>query len=677
MKSLPRFLAAAACVLSAASVLYAQQPVQTKPPAAKESASTADPIAANRRATAVTLLNALADESRGFRDATLRARVPAQAADALWEIEQERARALFRRAWDAAEQADQENTRRRDAERRQPQTGGGGGQRATEEVRAAGGSPRPGSLATTLNLPQMRSEVLRLAARRDRALGEEFLAKMGEASRQEEKDLGAANVATAATGAAASAASSGAGAPPPAPQQRTPNEAAPDDARRLQLASQFLADGDAERAMQFAGPALRSVNTSVVEFLVNLREKNAEAADQRFVALLSASANDPATNAGTVLLLSSYVLTPHFYMTLGPEGTSVSQRRRDVAPPETMTPAVRTAFAQFASSVLLRPLPPPDQDPRGMSRTSTYFVAGRLMPFFEQTLADRGAQVRALLAAVSPDVPADVRGEMEDDMRAGLIPSSERDDARQQSALDAAARATDPGERDRAYMQAALVAARRGDPQARDFAAKIEEPQLRQQVRAFIDFSAVTAAVRRNDGAEVLRLTQAGDIAPPQRVWGYSEAARLLAKDDRPRAIEALESAFEAAKKIDADDPDRPRSLVAVATQFATLDRGRAWELMTEVVKAANAATEFTGADAGIAARVQTRGMSSTFNSPAPTFDLAGVFQLLARDDMSRAVGLARDFTQEGPRAAATLAAARAVLEETPAARPRTNRAGR
>ena len=151
---------------------------------------------------------------------------------------------------------------------------------------------------------------------------------------------------------------------------------------------------------------------------------------------------------------------------------------------------------------------------------------------------------------------------------------------------------------------------------------------------------------------------------------------RLLAKDDRPRALEALEAAFDAAKKIDADDPDRPRALVAVATQYAALDRNRAWELMSEVVKAANAAPEFTGADAGIAARVQSGGMRSTFNSPAPSFDLSGIFRQLASDDLNRAVALAAAFTQEGPRAAATLASARAVLEDAPE-RPRPARAER
>ena len=122
------------------------------------------------------------------------------------------------------------------------------------------------------------------------------------------------------------------------------------------------------------------------------------------------------------------------------------------------------------------------------------------------------------------------------------------------------------------------------------------------------------------------------------------------------------EAAANAAKSIDAQDPDRVRSTVAVATRFFEFDRNRAWEIMADAVKAANAAPEYTGADSGLSARIQTRNQRSTINFPAPVFDLTGVFQTLARDDMNRAVALAQTFTGESPRAVATLAIARAVL---------------
>jgi hypothetical protein len=323
--------------------------------------------------------------------------------------------------------------------------------------------------------------------------------------------------------------------------------------------------------------------------------------------------------------------------------------------------AVRVAFARAAAQVLLRPLPQEDQDHTATGRVGTFFVISRLMPFFEQVIPEGVPALRGRLAALNPDIPEQARKGLGDDLMRGLVPEDSRDGV--QESLDAAARATDPRERDTAYFRAAQEAAFKGDSRARDYADKIEDADLRRQVRGFIDFSLLNRAVTdKKDGMEVLRLATAGELTPVQRTWAYTEAARLLAKDDRPRALEALESAANAAKGIDAADPDRVRSTVAVATRFFEFDRNRAWEIMADAVKAANAAPEFTGADAGLAARIQTKNQRSTINFPAPVFDLTGVFQTLAKDDMNRAVALAQTFTGESPRAVATLAIARAVL---------------
>lgn len=668
-----RTFAATACALSLSLSAFAQQPAQSPQPsktkpAASKTRGAADPLAANRRATAVTLINALADEARSFRDQSLRARVQMQAADALWETEQERSRALFRRAWDAAEQADQESRKKGESDLRAAGGSGGGGrggggqQMTVEEGRGAGGG-RPGALAAMLNQPNLRSEVLRLAAKRDRALGEEFLARLDEQHKQDERDINAESVASGAGAAAGGGADA-----PPMPSSINAHETPADDARRLELAIGFLRDNDTERAIQFAEPALNKVNTSVLEFLVSLREKSAEAGDQRYGALVARSAADPSTDPNAVLILSSYVLTPHMYMNIEPRGgLSTQQRQRDTTPPANMAAAVRAGFARFAAQELMRPLPSSDQPESRAARGGAYFVIGRLLPFFEQTLPSVVAPLRAQMSSVMPDIPEDMRKDMERDMTRGLVPESQRGDGMQE-ALDNAERATTQEARDGAYLRAALIAARKNDPKARDYASKIENAGLRDQAYAYVDFTGVNQAIQKKDGMEVLRLAQGGALSDTQRTWALTEAARLL-KDDRARANEALEAAFLSARKIDAADPDRPRSLVAVATEFFAVDRGRAWELMQEVVKSANASTEFTGTDAGMAVRVEAKNMRSTVNFPAPSFDLTGIFRSLGKDDMNRAVALAQTFTGESPRAVATISIARAVLEDKPPAR--------
>jgi hypothetical protein len=292
------------------------------------------------------------------------------------------------------------------------------------------------------------------------------------------------------------------------------------------------------------------------------------------------------------------------------------------------------------------------------------------MPFFEAAFPEGVPALRARLAALNPDIPEQARQGLNNDLMRGLVPEGSQGDPVQES-LEEAGRAADPRARDMAYLRAAQAAASKGDMRARDFADKIEEADLRRQVRAYIDFALLNRAITdKKDGMEVLRLAASSELTAVQRTWGYTEAARLLAKDDRTSALEALESAASAAKGIDAAEPDRVRATVAVATRFFEFDRNRAWEIMADAVKAANAAPEFTGSDSGLSARIQTRGSRSTINFPAPVLDLTGVFRIFAGDDMNRALALAQTFTGESPRAIATLAIARAVLDDKPKARP-------
>ena len=81
------------------------QPPAQKPKAPVKSAKEksdvkleAERIQKERQAQARSLLVSLASDARSFRDQTLRARSLARIADALWEIDAEQGRTLFRKA---------------------------------------------------------------------------------------------------------------------------------------------------------------------------------------------------------------------------------------------------------------------------------------------------------------------------------------------------------------------------------------------------------------------------------------------------------------------------------------------------------------------------------------------------------------------------------------------------
>jgi hypothetical protein len=86
--------------------------------------------------------------------------------------------------------------------------------------------------------------------------------------------------------------------------------------------------------------------------------------------------------------------------------------------------------------------------------------------------------------------------------------------------------------------------------------------------------------------------------------------------------------------------------------------------MIAETIKAANAAEGFTGDDSRMSSTLRFKEgvVMNTYN--APDFDLLGIFRALAKADLYRAIDSAKSFTGEASRANATLAIARAVLEE-------------
>jgi len=620
---------AALGLLSFPAPARAQVPDKVKKGNAGErKAVTADPLAEARRAVAISLVTSLADDARDFRDSTLRARVQARAADALWETDKDRSRVLFRRAWEAAEAGDEENTRRMEEDRRAQMA-------------------RRGSAALKLP-PNLRGEVLRLASKRDRALGEEFLAKFKEAKRHEAETL------------AGDAASS----PPDAStKRRDPTQAPPAVAQRLELARRLIEDGDVERGLQFADPALNDINLPTINFLNTLRTKNAAAADQRYAALLSRATIDPASDANTVSLLSSYIFSPFFYMTFDNNGgTSANRWAESITPPSDLAPQLRADFFNAAAAILLRPLPPPDQDYTSSGRAGTYMVIARLLPLFEQHAPDKATAMRAQLTALLPDAPDRARDSRNNDLTKGLVPDEESDE-RAQDHLDRLDRARGSEEHDEIYTRAALAALNSDEARARELADKIADPEMRKQVRAYLDFDSVARAVRKKDAEATLRLARAGELTPIQRVWGLTEAARLLPKAEVSRALEIIEEAIVEARRIDSSSPERVRGLFAVATRLFEADRARAWEVLAEAIKASNSTTEFSGEDSTLIIRLDSKNSSRMMNFGAESFDLAGIFGSLAKEDFNRAVESAKSFTGESPRATATLAVVRTALE--------------
>jgi len=591
--------------------VYAQLPA-TKPRVPLNNAASldksdakaeADRIAKERREQARSLLISLASDARSFRDLKLRARSLAQIADTLWSVDGEQARTLFRRAWEAAEAADE-----------------------NQEPYNVGELP--------LNL---RREVLKLAGRHDRLLAEEFLQKL----KAHQKETKAEN---------------------PNPSLWALPEALQ---QRLDLAQGLLGMGDIERALQFADPVLGSVTISTVEFLTHLREKDPAAADQRYAAMLANTGGNILADANTTSLLSSYIFTPHLYVVFNSEGGASWSQMQVLSPPASVDPQLRLSFFPTAASVLLRPPQPPQAlDPGRAGIAGEYMVVKRLMPLFEQYAPREITEaMRGQFEALNSQVSDSVRHGENEWVQKGISPEKPLAD-QEQSLLDQIDHAKTSDQRDELYFKLALLALSKYDMKARDYASKIDESWFRKRAQAWVDWCLAISNIERKKTGLALELARNGDLNHIQQVWILTQSAKLLAKTDRDKALSLLDDATAETRRIEGVDLDRPRALLAIANALRLIEPLRAWDAIFDAVKAANSTEGFTGEDAVLSVTLNTRSQILTKLETNSDFEIRGIFSEAAANDYDRAIQLGRGFQGEAARANATIAIARSVLGE-------------
>jgi hypothetical protein len=620
-----RFLIILACLLIFFAPVVAQRNDASKAvvrTAASNNKPAKDPeaerILKEHRANAQSLLINLAADARNFSDQRLRARTQARIADALWEADRDRARAMFRASWDDADIANKEGWERLQQEIHQQQSKTGG--------RGYAVTPPP----------VIRLEVLRLAAQRDRALGEELLGRYKEQKEWEAGDV----------------------------KNTSRNALGVDEkiSQRLILAGQLLDAGDTERAMQFADPVLGEINMQSVDFLSTLREKDSAAADQRYAAILAKAPTSPEPDANTVSILSSYIFTPHLYVAFQGAGVSSSQMSGTAVPPD-LAPGLRDAFFGAAANILLRPLITSGQDQTIAGPDGQYLVIKRLLPLFEKYAPhETTTALRAQLEALASVASNSARQRDDDSVNRGLGTEKPALD-REQLLLDRIDRAKTPTERDQLNLQLALFLSGNGEIRARDYVNKIDDTEMRNSARAYVDGSMASRAIIKKDTDCALELARTGDLTKLQKSWLLSQAAKLLLRTDRDRALSLIDDAVSEARRIDLSDPDSPRAFFGVTNVLLTINRADAWDAMSEAIKASNSAEKFSGEDGRLTLRMMTKGMNAVSSNPVADFDVAGIFEVLATENYERALELARGFKHEAPRANAVISISRSVLE--------------
>lgn len=580
-----------------------------------------------RRTEAIALLRETAEGARKFDDLFYRARVQALAADALWNYDEEDARAIFRRAWEAATASD----------------------KAEQEEELVAGT----------TIAEARDEVLLKAAARDPRLAEVFLKDLLAAEKAEEK--GASQAQTAR----------------PTPWRELDRA----DAQRLIFAYDLLNNNESNSAAQIAAPLVnRGVSADLIAFIIRLRERNALAADRLYGLLLAQARTDSSADANTVLLLSSPVISPELLVVVDERGSlqfrPLPRLNVERTEAQAVAAAVRNAFYQTAANLLLRPVTPRVDGGQTQQTFALYLAMGRLLPFFEREAAQYAPELRARENALANELEAGRRDMLASHFELRRVTPEGAGGDPLRASFEQLARAQSGPERDRLLLGIVRTATRnRLWDRARRAAAEIETAASRRAALSFIAVSQISdlahtfADDEENDYESIIKFLNGADVPPLASAWGYAEAALIAARreDTRPTALQLLDEAERYAARVEAKSRQRVIAYAIVTGAAARLDSARAWTLLGEVVKAANAAEDFTGDELSLviaATETSKEDDPDYFSVTSEAFRFDKIFATMAQLDWLKTMSDARALEGDVPQAFAYMAMARAVLDK-------------
>lgn len=626
-----RSSALAALVAALVATFVAADARQGKTPRAPggRTKAGADARAERTRRRAVAAVLEAADAARKFEDAYEASKVQTAAADALWETDEPSARAIFRRAWEAATEYDADDF---------------------NEVNGPGG-------ADPYMFTDARDEVIQAAARRDSRLAEAFLREMLKSAEET---------------------SARAERPRSDYEVEMPRHVSREALHRLGLAELLLAQNEPQRAAQMVAPVIREgASPNLLSVLVGLRAQSPAEADALYQSLLARTRADAAADANDVLLLSAYALSPDALTTIDARG-SVSLQRIDADGPharEAPPPGLRAAFYDTAAAVLLRPTPPPapeDADAAGR-QLGLYFAVGRLLPFFERESPRHAPALHARFQSLGADVEAGRRAALAQQLEARLVTSANPTDPLA-PLLEASSKLGDDNPRADSIRFTAVQSAaeRRMWDRAQSVAETITSPGLRRRAQLLITAQKLLALGEAySEGEEqdyelAARFVRAAEAPPVALAFGMSRAAALAAKRGKAAsAAELLDEAARYAERAALGSGQRVSAFAVLTVAAADIGEARAWEWLRQFTHAADALEDYPG-DAVSVTEDDRRELGGdhyqSFRAALSSYDLARVFSAAGRLDLERALGEARGLRGEVARAHALVAAARAAL---------------
>jgi hypothetical protein len=615
-----------------------KQPAQKKSGAKIDREANAQAARAKRETReAVAALKEAAELARSFEDVYESVRAQAEAADAVWPFDEQWSRSVLRRAWDA--------------------TSAPG---AEDRVQGFGTSEDPREDALNA-LETARRLVIKAALKHDPRTADTFMSEFERVLAERAPNKSVEEVAQP------DALSSGSAAP--VVRRRT---LSPAGWQRLSIARQLLDEGDYSHAAWAVAPlaAAEGPTRPLIDFILLLRTRDARAADGLYLRLLEAIRADAGADVNDVLTLSTPVVTPNIFAFVNEDGTPgfvvryVSEEERRAPLSEEM----HAAFYTVAAGVLLRPGVPGGGRPEGAA--ALYFSIIRLLPFFEREAPQLAPALQARRTALASEMTQARRDAVEAmALLRRRVTQNPADPL--QYALEEIESATDASTRDAARLRAVATAAQRKLwERAHSIADKIEDAETRRDARLVIAIRQVTSTASAFDGsadaddiARAANFVRAADVPNEVRAVGLAQAAELAAQlAGKARAGQLLAEAAGYAAPAERGER-RVTALALVTLSAARIGDARVWELLPALIAAADETDDLPFGALNLEFTVGRENGRLSFFALDEPFGLPEVYAAAARLDAVKTLTEARGLKDEELRAAALLAAGRAVLD--------------
>lgn len=563
------------------------------------------------RNEAVGLVRQMIDATRSFDNDNRRIAVLIRAADLLWPLQQDKARATFTEAFELAVQNEKEKSEAKD---------------------------RPRALVLLMASPDLRYVVIRAVAKRDSAWAKKLLEQMLSLDRQNSEQTSTRDLLSELL-----------------------------TAQRLLDSAMQMMSTDLQAAVDLAKASLNYPATvELTRFLYRLAEQNQQMADQFYDQALIVYADRPMRE---FLYLQAYPFafresgeTPVFGSYLVPS-TFVSNN------------SVQHRFVKTLLRRALKALEIPLDDGDNYRSSNGSRMPGighilqalvRIEPHVRKSMPDLSAAVVEAREKILVSLPVETQNLVLDPGREVSSPP-EKGFA---ELIETAEKTPDVHRRDELIATAVLSDAADKESLVDVVAAveKINDSAIRAPLLEWFYFRRAKEAAKGKQFQEAERLTSKLE-GRPQRAYLHVEIAKglMTSSETQTHAREVLDEAVTEANKAGMTI-FAARTLLTASNLYAKIDIGRSLSILGEAINCINhiESPDFSLGDQTLVRQIKTNHFSRELRFFMPGLDPENGLRELAKIDFDDALAQTNTFTDKFQRAMTTLAVADVCLQRPP-----------